>query len=87
MLASHRHEVTNHSIDASEAAKNPEKREYFFGAHDENRVEFSIGRDLNLNPKPARESLNYFVYPYVEVDGKVFTSVDKSFSFRDANGN
>lgn len=30
-------------IDASEAAKNPEKREYFFGAHDENRVEFSIG--------------------------------------------
>jgi transglutaminase-like putative cysteine protease len=70
-------------IDASEAAKNPEKREYFFGAHDENRVEFSIGRDLNLNPKQAGEPLNYFVYPYVEVDGKVFTSVDKSFSFRD----
>jgi len=70
-------------IDASEAAKNPEKREYFFGAHDENRVEFSIGRDLNLNPKQAGEPLNYLVYPYVEVDGKVFTSVDKNFSFRD----
>ena len=73
-------------IDASEAAKNPEKREYFFGAHDENRVEFSIGRDLNLNPKQVGEPLNYFVYPYVEIDGKSFTSVDKSFSFRDVSG-
>jgi transglutaminase-like putative cysteine protease len=28
-------------VDTSEAAKNPAKREYFFGAHDENRIEFS----------------------------------------------
>ena len=70
-------------IDASEAAKNPAKREYFFGAHDENRVEFSIGRDLSLNPKQRGEPLNYFIYPYVEVDGKAFTAVDKSFSYRD----
>ena len=28
-------------VDASEAAKNPARREYFFGAHDENRVELS----------------------------------------------
>jgi transglutaminase-like putative cysteine protease len=70
-------------IDASEAAKNPEKREYFFGAHDENRVEFSIGRDLNLNPRQAGEPLNYFIYPYVEVDTREFTSVDKSFSYHD----
>jgi transglutaminase-like putative cysteine protease len=27
-------------IDASEAGKNPDKREYFFGAHDENRIDF-----------------------------------------------
>jgi transglutaminase-like putative cysteine protease len=70
-------------LDASEAAKNPSKREYFFGAHDENRVEFSIGRDLTLNPKQSAEPLNYFVYPYAEVDGKPFTSVDKSFAYRD----
>ena len=73
-------------IDASEAAKNPAKREYFFGAHDENRVELSIGRDVNLNPKQGGDPLNYFVYPYVEVDGKAFTSVDKSFSYRDLAG-
>ena len=70
-------------VDASEAAKNPAKREYFFGAHDENRVEFSIGRDLMLNPKQAGEPLNYFIYPYAEVDGKAFTSIDKSFAYRD----
>ena len=70
-------------IDASEAAKNPAKREYFFGAHDENRVEFSIGRDLTLNPKQSEEPLNYFIYPYAEVDGKTFASVDKAFSYAD----
>jgi transglutaminase-like putative cysteine protease len=70
-------------VDASEAAKNPDKREYFFGAHDENRVEFSIGRDLLLNPKQAGEPLNYFIYPYAEVDGKTFTGIDKSFAFKD----
>jgi hypothetical protein len=70
-------------LDASEAAKNPEKREYFFGTHDENRVEFSIGRDLTLNPRQGGEPLNYFIYPYAEVDGKAFASIDKTFSYRD----
>src|ERR1041385_6992129 len=31
-------------VDASEAAKDPTKREYFFGAHDENRVELDRKR-------------------------------------------
>lgn len=70
-------------VDASEAAKNPAKREYFFGAHDENRVEFTRGRDLILSPKQQAEPLNYFIYPYAEVDGKPFASIDKSFSYRD----
>jgi transglutaminase-like putative cysteine protease len=34
--------------DASEAAKAPSHREYFFGHLDENRVQFSTGRDLIL---------------------------------------
>jgi transglutaminase-like putative cysteine protease len=70
-------------IDASEASKNPAKREYFFGAHDENRVEFSIGRDLILNPRQHGEPLNYFIYPYAEVEGKPFAPIDKSFTYRD----
>lgn len=69
-------------IDASEAAKNPARRTYFFGAHDENRVEFTVGRDLMLYPQQA-EPLNYFVYPYAEVDGTPFTKVDKTITYQD----
>jgi transglutaminase-like putative cysteine protease len=70
-------------VDASEAAKDPSRREYFFGAHDENRVEFSRGRDLVLNPPQAGEPLNYFVYPYAEADGKPLSSVERTVTYRD----
>ena len=72
-------------VDISEASKDPVKREYFFGAHDDNRVEFSMGRDLKLNPSQDGEALNYFVYPYVEVDGKKYENVSLAFSFADAD--
>jgi len=70
-------------LDASEAAKNPAKREYFFGAHDENRVELSKGRDVILVPKQQGAPLNYFVYPYIELDGGKYTSVETSYSYKD----
>ena len=57
-------------VDASEAAKDPARYGYFFGAHDENRVEFTRGRDLTLRPAQAGPPLNYFVYPYAEADGR-----------------
>jgi transglutaminase-like putative cysteine protease len=72
-------------IDISEAWKHQEKRDYFFGAHDINRVQFTMGRDLTLNPKQSGPALNYFVYPYVEVDGKEYPNVWIDFSFRDAD--
>ena len=70
-------------VDASEAAKNPAKREYFFGAHDENRLEFSKGRDVVLAPPQHGDPLNYFVYPYAEVDEKTFTGTSYEASYRD----
>jgi transglutaminase-like putative cysteine protease len=70
-------------VDASEAAKNPAKREYFFGAHDENRVELSKGRDVVLSPRQQGDPLNYFVYPYAEVDGKPYANFETSYSYRD----
>ena len=70
-------------IDASEAAKDPSKREYFFGAHDENRVEFTRGRDLQLTPQQAGDPLNYFVYPYAEAGGKPVDDLDRVFSWSD----
>jgi transglutaminase-like putative cysteine protease len=71
-------------VDASEAWKDPTKRDYFFGAHDANRVQFSIGRDVVLAPPQAGPPLNYFIYPYVEVDGKPYAKVSKKFTYRDA---
>jgi len=70
-------------VDASEAWKNPEKRDYFFGAHDEHRVLFTRGRDIRFNPAQQGEPLNYFIYPYAELDGKPYAAVESRFSFRD----
>jgi transglutaminase-like putative cysteine protease len=70
-------------VDISEAWKHPEKRDYFFGSHDVNRVQFSMGRDLRLNPAQDGKPLNYFVYPYVEVDGREYPNVSLAFSFAD----
>ncbi len=70
-------------VDASEAAKNPSKREYFFGAHDENRLELSRGRDVMLEPRQQGDPLNYFVYPYAEADGKPFSAIASEVSYRD----
>ena len=70
-------------VDISEAWKHPEKHDYFFGSHDVNRVQFSMGRDLRLNPPQEGKPLNYFVYPYVEVDGQEYPNVSLAFSFAD----
>ena len=69
-------------VDASEAAKDPSRRGYFFGAHDENRVEFTRGRDLTLTPKQAGAPLNYFVYPYAEADGQPL-DVARTYTYED----
>jgi len=69
-------------VDASEAWKHPEKKNYFFGANDDNRVQLSVGRDIRLDPPQQGEPLNYFVYPYAELDGKPL-ALESKFSFQD----
>ncbi len=71
-------------VDISEAWKHPEKRDYFFGSHDVNRVQFSMGRDLRLSPAQGGKPLNYLVYPYVEVGGQEYPNVSVAFSFADS---
>jgi len=70
-------------VDISEAWKAKEKHDYFFGSIDANRVQFSSGRDVTLSPKQDGPALNYFVYPYVEIDGKPYDKLDKQFSFEE----
>jgi transglutaminase-like putative cysteine protease len=57
-------------VDASEAWKHPQLRQYYFGHLDADRVAFTMGRDLVLNPRQSGEPVNFLIYPYVEVDGK-----------------
>ncbi len=57
------------AVDISEADKHPDQKEYFFGHLTPDRVAFSIGRDIELQPTANSKPLNYFVYPHVEVDG------------------
>ena len=71
-------------VDASEAWKNPAKHDYFFGAHDVNRVFFTYGRDIRLSSEQMGDPLNYFIYPYAEVNGLPVKSLQNHFSFRDA---
>jgi transglutaminase-like putative cysteine protease len=71
-------------VDISEAWKAKQKEDYFFGSVDANRVQFSTGRDVILSPKQDGPALNYFVYPYVEVDGQPYDKLDKQFSFEEA---
>lgn len=70
-------------IDASEADKHPELRELLFGTQPADRVKLSEGRDLRLGPNHRDEPLNYFVYPYAELNGKRFNQVAWRFDYAD----
>ncbi len=72
-------------VDISEANKNPKLKDYYFGNLTEDRVAFSTGRDIDLVPQQDGEPLNFFIYPYVEVEGKVYPQekIQRKFSFKD----
>ena len=78
-------------VDISEANKvkdkQPEVVAYYFGNLTENRLTFSVGRDLDLVPRQAGPPLNFMIYPYVEVAGKPLPAdqVVRKFSFEDVN--
>ena len=46
------------------------------------RIEFTAGRDLILAPAQEGEPVNYFIYPYVEIDGKRVENVPTRFHFK-----
>ncbi len=57
-------------LDASEAAKNPALKGYYFGHLDEKRLLLTRGRDLLLSPPQHGERLNFLYQAYLEVDLK-----------------
>jgi hypothetical protein len=74
-------------VDIAEASLNPPERDYYFGHLDDNRVMFTSGRDLTLNPKQDASPLNFFVYPYVEQAGQPLPAqqIHMNCSYRDVD--
>ena len=72
-------------VDIAEASLHQAKYNFFFGSVGDNRVRFSAGRDITLAPKQAGPPVNYFVYPYVELNGKPYKGVEDHFSFRNTS--
>lgn len=75
-------------IDAAKAWQMPARHNYYFGHLDAGRIAFSMGRDLELVPRQHGAPLNYFIYPYAEIDGKPLPEreIEKTFSYRDLPG-
>jgi len=69
-------------IDASEAFKFPDRKDFLFGGLDLNRVEFTTGRDISMLPTHLDQKFNYLIYPYVMVDGEEYSTVQNEFRYR-----
>lgn len=54
-------------VDISEANKYTALATYYFGRHPANRIEFSRGRDLIIEPGPKSGPINFLAYPVMEV--------------------
>lgn len=69
-------------VDASEAKKAGRKDEYY-GRIPPDRILFSRGRNIVLDPPQKTGPLNFFVDPYVELDGARYDNVVVERSFRE----
>lgn len=71
-------------VDASDASKatDPKRRNYLFGNLDPDRIQFTTGRDVRLDPPPCAETLNYFIYPYAQGDGRAITPVSIRLEYK-----
>jgi len=67
-------------VDISEADKYSALSTYYFGHHPANRLEFSRGRDLEIEPGPVSGPINFLAYPVLEVQG-MLVNAPVSFSF------
>lgn len=73
------------TADGYEAA-DPAKVDYYFGAIEERRVSWHVGRDLAIEPAPASGPVNALPKAWVELDGKPFSEKDgwtRKLTFRE----
>lgn len=68
-------------VDISEANKYTALATYYFGRHPANRIEFSRGRDLKIEPGPHSGPINFLAYPVMEI-GNTPAFPETFFSFQ-----
>jgi len=68
-------------VDISEADKNPDKAEYFFGTVNQHRVDMTTGRDFSLDGYD-NGILNLFIYPILEINDQISSKFEKKFSYK-----
>jgi len=56
-----------------------EARNYYFGAQTETYIDLATGRDVILNPEQDAGPLNYFMYPYAEVNGVALDFISQEY--------
>ena len=56
-----------------------EARDYYFGAQTETYVDLSTGRDIILNPEQEAGNINYFMYPYAEVNSEPLDFISQEY--------
>ncbi|MCG2461048.1 transglutaminase-like domain-containing protein [Flavobacteriaceae bacterium F89] len=67
-------------VDISEANKYTALATYYFGRNPANRIEFTQGRDLKIEPGPVSGPINFLAYPVMEI-GKIPAFPKTFFSF------
>jgi transglutaminase-like putative cysteine protease len=63
-------ELVRRTTAAGYTGPDPAMVDYYFGNVEERRVLWSVGRDIELDPKPAGGAVNALPKAYVEIDGK-----------------
>jgi len=67
-------------VDISEGDKCSALSTYYFGHHPANRIEFSRGRDIVVEPGPVSGPINFLAYPVLEIGGEM-VKAKVQFSF------
>ncbi len=70
-------------VDISEADKDSNRINYFFGTVCNNRVEMMVGRDFNLDGY-EQNPVNLFIYPLLEINDKESNSFTKTFFYKNS---
>ena len=70
--------MLNENLDLNDE-KVKKVKNYYFGIQSETYVDLSTGRDIILNPPQDGDPLNYFMYPYSEINGEPLDFVSQEY--------